>query len=74
MDDEYVKRLVITRLKAIPPNVSFSIGSFGHYSIPQLIEQVAGDTDVGRATVKMQLNFLRASAKISGQVGGAAHE
>lgn len=59
MDKEYIKKLVITRLNAIPPEVSFSIGSFGSFSRDQLIKEVQKDSAVGKAAIEMELNFLR---------------
>ena len=61
MASEYVKQLVMARLSAMPPNVSFSIGRFGSYSRDELIEHVRRGSQVGEATVEMQLHFLRAS-------------
>jgi hypothetical protein len=59
MDKEYLKKLVVTRLNAIPPNVSFSIGEYGDFTRNQLIEEVEKETKVGEATTKMELNFLK---------------
>jgi hypothetical protein len=59
MDEEYVKKLVITRLNAIPPEVSFSIGSYGSFTRDQLIHEVEKGSAVGKAATEMELNFLR---------------
>lgn len=68
MDDEYAKKLVIVRLRAMPPNVSFSIGRFGDFSRDQLIEQVSKGSDVGKAAIGMQLNYIREMPKIAGRI------
>ena len=39
-DTEYIKRLVKERLYAMSPDVSFSVGHFGYYTLDELIEQV----------------------------------
>ena len=58
-DNEYIKRLVKERLHAMPPDVSFSVGSFGDYTRDQLIEEVDKGSDVGKSAIEMQLNFIR---------------
>ncbi len=68
MEEDYARELVIVRLRAIPPNVSFSIGNFGDFSRDQLIEQVRNGTDVGRAAVDMQLNYLREMPRLAGRI------
>lgn len=70
MEDEYIKRLVITRLNAMPPNVSFSIGNYGDFTTKELIEQVAKGTNVGKATIEMELTFLREMPKIASRLSG----
>ncbi len=67
--DEYLKDLVVTRLKAIPPNVSFSVGSFGDYRPSELIKEVQKGSEIGKATVSMELNFLREMPKLSQRLG-----
>jgi len=57
--------LVIARLKAMPPNVKFSIGNHGTYSRDQLIAAVKDRSDVGQAMVEMQLNYLRKMPSLS---------
>lgn len=70
MENEYVKKLVITRLNAMPPNVSFSIGNHGDFTKKELIEQVSNDTEVGKAAIEMELTFLREMPKIASRLGG----
>ncbi len=65
MDDEYARSLVMARLSAMPPNVSFSIGSLGTFGRDDLISQVKRGTAVGQAAIKMQIQFLKASVKLS---------
>ena len=57
--------LVVVRLSAMPPNVKFSVGSHGTFSKDQLVAEVKRKTDVGRAMVEMQLNYLRQMPSLS---------
>ncbi len=57
--DEDVKQLVIMRLKATPPDISYSIGSFGDFTRNQLIEEVRNETPAGNAAAQMELEYLR---------------
>lgn len=63
-DIDYVKKLVKERLSAMPPEVSFSIGSFGDFTRDQLIDEVEEYSEVGKETIEMQLNFIRKMPKI----------
>ncbi len=65
MNEDYITKLVIARLQAMPPNVSFSIGEYGDFTKDQLITQVAKGTAVGKATIELELNFLRELPKLS---------
>lgn len=65
MGKEYLKKLVITRLNAIPPDVSFSIGDYGDFSRNQLIEEVEKGSEVGKAAMEMELKFLRKLPKFA---------
>ena len=58
-DINYVKRLVKERLCAMPPDVSFSVGHFGDYTRDELIEEVDKATEVGKAAIEMQIDFIR---------------
>lgn len=58
-DMEYIKKLVKERLHAMPPDVSFSVGHFGDYTRDELIEEVDRVTEVGKAAIEMQINFIR---------------
>jgi len=68
MDEKYLKKLVITRLNAVPPDVSFSIGKYGDYTRNQLIEEVEKESEVGKAATEMELNFLRKLPKFAKMV------
>lgn len=63
-DAEYIKKLVKERLRAMPPDVSFSVGNFGDYTRNQLIEEVDKGTEVGKAAIEMQLTFIRKMPKL----------
>lgn len=58
-DTEYLKKLVKERLSAMPPNVSFSIGSFGDFTRDELIQEVEKESEIGKETIDMQINFIR---------------
>ena len=70
MGDGYgddIKRIVLRRLQAIPPNVTFSVGEQGRFTRDQLISEVEKGTSVGKAAVEMQLNFIRKMTTIATQ-------
>lgn len=59
MDEEYLKKLIIARLSAMSPEVSFSIGSYGSFTKEELIHEVENGTKIGKAATEMELKFLR---------------
>ena len=61
---EYIKTLVKERLRAMPPDVSFSVGGFGDYTRNQLIDEVDKGSEVGKAAIDMQLTFIRKMPKL----------
>ena len=63
-DKEYVKKLVKERLAAMPPEVSFSIGSFGDFTRDQLMSEVDKDSEVGKEIIDMQISFIRRMPKL----------
>ncbi len=63
--DDYIKRLVITRLMATPPGVSLSIGNFGKFNSQQLIHEVEKGSPIGKLTIETQLNSIRHTADIA---------
>lgn len=63
-NEDYIKRLVKERLYAMPPDVSFSIGHFGDYTRDQLIKEVEESTEVGKAAIEMQIDFIRKMPKL----------
>lgn len=60
----YIQKLVKERLSTLPPEVSFSIGDFGDFTRDELIEEVDKYSDVGKATIEMQLAFIRRMPKL----------
>ena len=54
----YLKKLVKERLAAMPPNVSFSIGEYGDFSREDLILEVEKESEIGKALIDMQVNFI----------------
>jgi hypothetical protein len=65
MNTEYIQKLVVERLMTIPPEISFSIGNYGDFTRNQLIAEVEKNSAVGKATIEMELNFLRQMPKLS---------
>ena len=65
--DNEIRKIVMKRLQAIPPNVTFSVGEYGRYTRDQLIREVEKGTPVGNAAVEMQLNFIRKMTTIAAQ-------
>ena len=57
--DEMVKKIVRERFRAMPPNVSFSIGEFGDFTRDELIHEIDSGSEVGKEAIEMQLNFIR---------------
>lgn len=57
--DETIKNIVRERFRAMPPNVSFSIGDFGDFTRDEIIHEIESDSEVGREAIEMQLNFIR---------------
>ena len=68
MDEEYVKKLVVARLNAMPPDISFSIGDHGDFTRDQLILEVERDTKVGKETVELELSFLKKMPTIAREI------
>ena len=59
-----LKELILYKIEAeIPPHHKLSIGSKGIFTKEQLKKAVEEEDDVGKAYVKMQLDFLRALAR-----------
>lgn len=65
MNKKYLKELVVKRLNAIPPGISFSIGDYGDYTRDELIKEVEKNSAVGKTAIEMELNYLRDMPKLS---------
>jgi hypothetical protein len=63
-DNRSIRELVKARLAAMPPNVSFSIGSSGDYTAKDLIAEVDKGSEIGEAAIEMQVNFIRKMPKL----------
>ncbi|MBU1197198.1 hypothetical protein KJ765_01665 [Candidatus Micrarchaeota archaeon] len=70
MADEYAKKLIIERLRNMPPNVSVSIGDNGTYSRNELIEQVRTGSEIGLETIHVELEFIRQLPRLAKRVQG----
>ncbi|MFH1056045.1 MAG: hypothetical protein V1744_08140 [Candidatus Altiarchaeota archaeon] len=62
--DKSIKELVKARLDAMPPDVTFSLGGVGDYTARDLINEVDNGTEVGKAAIEMQVNFIRMMPKL----------
>lgn len=58
LQDDYVKKLVVARLKTMPPNMKLSIGSYGSFDKKELIDEVVRGTKVGDETVRSQITLI----------------
>ena len=58
MNEEYIKKLVITRLNAIPPEMSFSIGGYGSFTRNELIQEVQKGSIIGAAATEPPALFI----------------
>lgn len=59
MVSEDIKKLVITRLQLMPPNLKLSVGKYGTFTKEELIERVQKEDEVGKLIIEMQLKYLR---------------
>ncbi len=71
MDEEYVKQLVAARLRTIPQNVGFSVGSHGNFTRDEIIQNVLKGTAVGNEFASMELRMLIESPRLVGRLRGA---
>mgnify|MGYP000005724600 CR=1 FL=1 len=63
MVSEDIKKLVITRLQSMPPNLKLSVGRYGTFTKEELIERVQKEDEVGKLIIEMQLKYLRSFKK-----------
>lgn len=68
MAEDYLKKLIIARLKTIPPNVSFSVGSYGDYTRDELIREVMSGSPVGREFTELELRLIRETPLLIGRL------
>lgn len=61
INSEEIKKLVLTRLEAMPDTIRVSIGSEGkELSKEDLIEHVKKEDKLGKMIIEMQLRYLKA--------------
>ncbi len=65
--DDSIKKIVKERLRAMPVDITFSVGDFGEFTRDQLIKQVEDGTDVGEMMIEMEVEFIKKMPKISAQ-------
>ncbi len=61
--EEEIKKLVIARLKRMPPNYKFAIGTSGVFSREEIISCVEEGNKIGERIIKMHLNYIRSFKK-----------
>ena len=70
MDEDYVKELVAARLRTIPPNVGFSLGSYGNFTRDEIISHVLRGTEVVNHFSDMEVKMLIESPMLVGRLSG----
>ncbi|VVB65699.1 Uncharacterised protein [Candidatus Gugararchaeum adminiculabundum] len=70
MGEDYVKELVIARLRTIPPNIGFSVGSHGDFTRDEIINQVSKGTDIGKEFAAIEIKMLIDTPKLVGRLSG----
>ena len=70
MDEEYVKKLVVARLRTMPPEVGFSVGSHGNFSRDDIIRNVMNGTEIGKEFSNLEMRMLLDSPKLVGRLIG----
>ena len=68
LDEEYIKKLVIERLRTMPPNMKISIGNHGSFDKRDLINQVSRGTPLGKETVKSQITLILEAPNIAARL------
>lgn len=57
--NEDEKKIVVSRLETMPPNLLVSIGNFGTFNKAQMIENVDKETKAGELIVKVYMANIR---------------
>jgi hypothetical protein len=60
-----IKNIVKARLRAIPPNIEFSIGGFGDFTSEELVEEIDKNSEIGDAAIEMQITFIRRMSRLA---------
>ena len=59
MVSEDEKKIVLERLRKMPPTLKLSIGKSGSFNREQLMQEIRDDTETGRMFVEMHMKYLR---------------
>ncbi|MBI2642324.1 MAG: hypothetical protein HYW97_00535 [Candidatus Wildermuthbacteria bacterium] len=54
-----IQDFVIARLKSMPENLELAVGNEGSFSIPNLIEHVKENDEIGKMYIETQLEYMR---------------
>lgn len=57
--DQEKKKIAISRLSALSPNMMFSLGSDGTFTAEELINRIQKNDPVGEKIVEIQLEWIR---------------
>ena len=56
-------KLVLERLKTMPPNLRIAIGESGSFSKDQLIAEIEKGSELGEIIVEVYMNYFRSFKK-----------
>ena len=64
-NQDTIKKIVIERVRAMSPNVKIALGSSTKSFLDknQLIEEITGNTDIGKKIIDIQMRYMRALKK-----------
>ncbi len=64
--EEYIRHLVIARIKAFPDNLNLVVGSVSgekEYTKEEMIENIKSGTEIGQEIINAEIEFLRDMAE-----------
>lgn len=62
--ENYIRNLVIARIKAVPDNLSLVVGSGGgRYTKDEIIKNIEEGSELGKEIIDEQIEFLRKMAE-----------
>ena len=59
-EEELMRKIIIERFKAMPPNVKIALGSQGKFfGKEDILRELNENTDIGKKLVKIQFEYLK---------------